>query len=150
MPLGLVTDVREERGPNTISREGVRRKLVVQANVNGRDVGSVVDDFQRVIAEAVALPSGYQIVFGGQFESGRSAARSITILSVLSIVAIFLILFQEFGTIRSTLLVMVNLPLALIGGVLAVLLTSGTLNVATLVGFITLFGIAVRKSRNAR
>ena len=144
VPLGLVTDIREERGPNTISREGVRRKLVVQANVIGRDVGSVVDDFQRVIGAAVTLPSGYQIVFGGQFESGRSAARAITILSALSIVAIFLILFQEFGTIRSALLVMVNLPLALIGGVFAVLVTSGTLNVATLVGFITLFGIAVR------
>lgn len=144
IPLALVADVREERGPNTISREGVRRKLVVQSNVDGRDVGSVVDDFRQAISASVTLPPGYQIEFGGQFESGQSAARTIGSLTLLSIVLIFLILFQEFGTIRSTLLVMVNLPLALIGGVFAVIATSATLNVATLVGFITLFGIAVR------
>ena len=144
IPLALVADVREERGPNIISREGVRRKLVVQANVEGRDVGGVVADFQRVIATAVPLPSGYQIEYGGQFESGQAAARTITVLSIISLLAIFLILFQEFGSIRSALLVMVNLPLALVGGVLVILMTNGTLNVATMVGFVTLFGIAVR------
>jgi len=144
IPLALVADVREERGSNTISREGVRRKLVVQANVEGRDVGSVVSDFQRVIATAVPLPPGYQIEYGGQFESGQAAARTITVLSILSLLAIFLILFQEFGSIRSALLVMVNLPLALVGGVLVIFMTNGTLNVATMVGFVTLFGIAVR------
>jgi CzcA family heavy metal efflux pump len=144
VPLALVADIREERGPNTISREGVRRKLVVQANVEGRDVGSVVADFQRAIAAAVPMPAGYQVEFGGQFESGQAAARTITVLSVLSILAIFLILFQEFGSMRSAMLVMVNLPLALVGGVLVIILTNGTLNVATLVGFVTLFGIAVR------
>ncbi len=144
IPLALVTNVREERGPNTISREGVRRKLVVQANVEGRDVGSVVDEVRSAVAAGVTLPGGYQVEYGGQFESGQSAARAIGFLSLLSIVAIFLLLFQEFGSIRSTILVMVNLPLALIGGVVAIVATSGTLNVATLVGFITLFGIAVR------
>jgi Cu/Ag efflux pump CusA len=142
--LALLADIREERGPNVISRENVQRKLVVQSNVEGRDVGSVVDEFRARIQANVELPDGYYIEFGGQFESGQAATRTIAVLSLLSIAAIFLILFQEFGTMRAALLVMVNLPLALIGGVFATLLSAGVLNVATLVGFITLFGIAVR------
>jgi CzcA family heavy metal efflux pump len=144
VPLALLADIREERGPNVISRENVQRKLVVQSNVEGRDVGSVVDEFRARIQANVELPDGYYIEFGGQFESGQAATRTIAVLSLLSIAAIFLILFQEFGTMRAALLVMVNLPLALIGGVFATLLSAGVLNVATLVGFITLFGIAVR------
>jgi CzcA family heavy metal efflux pump len=144
VPMSSIADVREERGPNTISRENVQRKLVVQANAAGRDVGSVVDDVEAAIAASVPLPEGYYVEFGGQFESGRRAARAVGALSLLSIAAIFLILFQEFGTLRPTILVMLNLPLALIGGVFATLMSSGVLNVATLVGFVTLFGIAVR------
>jgi CzcA family heavy metal efflux pump len=144
VPLSMLADIREERGPNVISRENVQRKLVVQSNVEGRDVGSIVDEFRDRIEADVQLPEGYYIEYGGQFESGQAATRTITVLSLLSLVAIFLILFQEFGTIRAALLVMVNLPLALIGGVFATLLSAGVLNVATLVGFITLFGIAVR------
>ncbi|UCD25196.1 MAG: efflux RND transporter permease subunit, partial [Gemmatimonadota bacterium] len=144
VPLELLADIREERGPNVISRENVQRKLVVQSNVEGRDVGSVVDEFRERIQRDVVLPEGYYIEFGGQFESGQAATRTIAVLSLLSIAAIFLILFQEFGTMRAALLVMVNLPLALIGGVFATLVSAGVLNVATLVGFITLFGIAVR------
>ncbi len=144
VPLGELADVSLDRGPNTISREDVQRKIVVQANVQGRDVGSVVSDIQAAVGDAIELPEGYYVEYGGQFESGQAAARTIGFLSVAAIGAIFLILLQEFGTARLALLVMVNLPLALIGGVAAVWLMGGVLNVATMVGFITLFGIAAR------
>ena len=144
VPLGTLADVRYDIGPNTITREDVQRKLVVQANVAGRDVGSVVEDIQEGVRSSVDLPEGYYVEYGGQFESAREATRTIGLLSLLSLAAIFLLLFVEFGSVRQALLVMVNLPLALVGGVFAVLLTGGVLNVASLVGFITLFGIAVR------
>ena len=141
--LARLADVREERGPNTISRENVQRKIVISSNVAGRDVGSVVADIQARMTD-VDLPEGYYVEYGGQFESARQATRTITLLSLVSILVIFLILYQEFGRSRTALLVMVNLPLALTGGVFALLFTGGELNVAALVGFITLFGIAVR------
>ncbi|MFN2315411.1 MAG: efflux RND transporter permease subunit [Gemmatimonadales bacterium] len=144
VPLGQLARVQEDRGPNAITRENVQRTLVVQANVAGRDVGSVVQEIQALVAANVTLPDGYFIEYGGQFESGQRAARAITLLSVVSIAFIFLLLFQEFASGRTALLVMVNLPLALIGGLAATFLTGGVLNVATLVGFITLFGIAAR------
>jgi CzcA family heavy metal efflux pump len=144
VPLGELAVVEPGRGPNTINRENVQRKLVVSANVAGRDVGGVVGELRDRIAAEVALPLGYRVEFGGQFESGRAATRAITILSIFSLAAIFLILFQEFGNLRTAMLLLVNLPLALTGGVFAVLLSGGIINVATLVGFITLFGIAVR------
>ena len=145
VPLALLASIREERGPNTISRENVQRKIVISANVAGRDVGSVVEDIQRRAREEVALPEGYYIEYGGQFESAGQALRTISLLSVLSVILIFLILYQAFGSGRSALLVMVNLPLALSGGVLVLYLFLGReLNVAALVGFIALFGIAVR------
>jgi Cu/Ag efflux pump CusA len=131
-------------GPNQISRENVQRKLVVQSNVAGRDVGGVVKDIQERVAARVNFPDGYYVEYGGQFESAETATRRITWLSLLSLAAIYLLLYAEFRTVRQSLLVMVNLPLALVGGVFAILLTDGVLNVATLVGFITLFGIAVR------
>ena len=142
--LGSLADVRFDMGPNAISREDVERVIVVQSNVAGRDVGSVVEDIERGVRTAVDLPPGYHIEYGGQFESAGSAARTIGLMSLLSLAAIFLLLFIEFGSVRQVLLVMVNLPLALIGGVIAAWITGGVLNVATLVGFITLFGIAVR------
>ncbi len=144
VPLRELADVRFDRGPNVISREDVQRKIVVQANVEGRDVGSVVEDIQGRVEARVALPPGYYVEYGGQFESGQAAARAIGMMSLASIAAIFLILFQEFGRARIALLIMVNLPLALIGGLVATLLLGGVLNVATMVGFIALFGIAVR------
>jgi len=144
VPLGQLARVHEDRGPNSITRENVQRTLVVQANVAGRDVGSVVQEIQALVAANVTLPEGYFIEYGGQFESGQRAARAITLLSVISIAFIFLLLFQEFASGRTALLVMVNLPLALIGGLAATFLTGGVLNVATMVGFITLFGIAAR------
>ena len=142
--LATLADVRRDVGPNAISRENVQRKIVVQSNVAGRDVGSVVEDIRDRVSESVSLPQGYYIEYGGQFESAEAATRRIALLSLLSLAAIALLLYMEFGSARQTLLVMVNLPLALVGGVFAVLLTGGVLNIATLVGFITLFGIAVR------
>lgn len=145
IPLSALAAVRHERGPNTISRENVQRKIVVSANVAGRDVGSVVSEIEAAVASGVSLPEGYYVEYGGQFESARQATRTIALLSLLSIVLIFLVLYKEFGGARPALLVMVNLPLALTGGLAAVfLLLAGELNVAALVGFITLFGIAVR------
>jgi len=144
VPLSELATVEPGSGPNTINRENVQRKLVVSANVAGRDVGSVVEELRDRIAAEVDLPRGYRVEYGGQFESGQAAARAITMLSVFSLAAIFLLLFQEFGNLRTAALLLVNLPLALTGGVVAVLLSGGMINVATLVGFIALFGIAVR------
>ncbi len=144
IPLFQLADVREERGPNTISRERVQRKIVISSNVAGRDIGGVVEEIRQVVQESVALPEGYYVEYGGQFESASEATRRISLLSLLSIAIIFLILYQQFGSMRASLLIMVNLPLAFTGGVLALILTSGELNVAALVGFIALFGIAVR------
>jgi CzcA family heavy metal efflux pump len=142
--LSSVAEVRRDVGPNVISRENVQRKIVVQSNVAGRDVGSVVEDIRAAVAQTVRLPQGYYIEYGGQFESAEEATRRITWLSLLSLALILLLLCMEFRSVRQALLVLVNLPLALVGGVFAVMLTGGVLNIATLVGFITLFGIAVR------
>jgi CzcA family heavy metal efflux pump len=142
--LATLADVRRDAGPNAISRQNVQRTIVVQANVAGRDVGSVVEDIRARVRNTVDLPQGYHIEYGGQFEAAEAATQRIALLSLLSIAAIFLLLYMQFGSARQALLVMVNLPLALVGGVFAILLTGGVLNIATLVGFITLFGIAVR------
>ena len=144
VPLGQLARITVERGPNAISRENVQRKIVVQANVAGRDLGGTVADIRRRVGEAVTLPAGYYVEYGGQFESQAAATRTIAVLSLLSIAAIFLILFADFRSARVAILIMANLPLALIGGVLAVLLTSRIVSIASLVGFVTLFGIAVR------
>ena len=144
MLLPSLATIRRDMGPNQISRENVQRKIVVQSNVAGRDVGSVAEDMRRRIAEEVTLPESYYIEYGGQFESAQVASRTIGWLSLLAVTLIFLLLFMEFGSARQAFLVMVNLPLALVGGVFAIVLTGGVLNIATMVGFITLFGIAVR------
>jgi CzcA family heavy metal efflux pump len=142
--LASLADVRRDVGPNVISRENVQRKIVVQSNVAGRDVGSVVEEIRDRVREELDLPEGYHIEYGGQFESAEAATRRIALLSLLSLALIVLLLYMEFRSMRQALLVMVNLPLALVGGVFAVLMTGGVLNIATLVGFIALFGIAVR------
>jgi CzcA family heavy metal efflux pump len=144
LPLHALAEIRKERAPNAISRENVQRKIVVMLNVAGRDLGGVVDDLRARIAERVELPSGYHVEFGGQFESAEQAARTLVILSAVVIIAIFLLLFVAFHSGRDALLVMLNLPLALMGGVAGLYLTDGVLSVATLIGFITLFGIATR------
>ncbi len=144
VPLEMVADIYHDYGPNYISRENVQRKIVIQANVSGRDLRSVVEEIEQNIADNVALPQDYYIQFGGQFESEEQATKTVTYLSILSILIILLVLYMEFGNFRQALLVMANLPLALIGGVVALFLTDGIMSIASLVGFITLFGIAVR------
>ncbi len=144
VPLRMLADIRDDVGPNTISRENVQRRIVVSANVGDRDLRSVIDDIRAGITRDVKLPDGYYVVYGGQFESEQAATRTISLLGALVIAGIFLLLFLAFRSIKLTLLIMVNLPLALIGGVLAVYLGGGVLSVASLVGFITLFGIATR------
>ena len=142
--LRQLADIHYDAGPHSISRENVQRKMVVQANVAGRDLRSIVDDISTRLDADVNFPRGYYYELGGQFESEQAATQLITGLSVLSIIAIFIILFMEFRSVRHTILIMLNLPLALIGGIWAVMFMDGTLNVAALVGFITLFGIATR------
>jgi CzcA family heavy metal efflux pump len=144
VPLSQLATIAVARGPNSVSRENVQRKIVVQANVAGRDLGSTVADIQRALAANVILPPGYHVSYGGQFESQAEATRMLGALSLLSIAAIFLLLFVEFRSTRTAVLVMANLPLALIGGVVAVLVTGRVVSIASLVGFVTLFGIATR------
>jgi CzcA family heavy metal efflux pump len=144
IPLSAVATIQQDRGPNFVMRENVQRRMVVQSNVTGRDLRSVVNDIQARISANVTLPQGYHVEYGGQFESEAQASRQLLWLSAGVIVAIFFILSTAFGSSRDGLLIMLNLPLALIGGVVGVYLTGGVLSVASIVGFITLFGIATR------
>jgi len=144
LPLSALADIRNDRAPYSISRENVQRKMVVMANVAGRDLASVVADIRAQVATNVELPAGYHIEYGGQFESAEAASRTLLILGAAVTVGIFLLLFVAFGTARDALLVMLNLPLAMIGGVIGVFAAGGVLSVASIIGFITLFGIATR------
>jgi CzcA family heavy metal efflux pump len=144
VPLSALADIRNDLAPYSISRENAQRKMVVMANVAERDLASVVADIQKAVAERVKLPTGYHVEYGGQFESAEAAARTLAILGVVVVVGVFLMLFVAFHTARDALLVMINLPLALIGGVIGVFASGGVLSVASIIGFITLFGIATR------
>jgi CzcA family heavy metal efflux pump len=144
VPLHALADIRNDRGPNTISRENVQRKIVVMCNVAGRDLRGVVEDIRRGVQVAVTLPTGYHIEYGGQFESAEEASRTLFILGIVVTTGIFLLLYVAFHSVRDALLVMLNLPLALIGGVIGVFLSGRVVSVASLIGFITLFGIATR------
>ena len=144
LPLSALADIRNDRAPYSISRENVQRKMVVMANVAGRDLASVVADIRKAVAAGVTVPAGYHIEYGGQFESAEAASRTLLILGVAVTVGIFLLLFIAFRTARDALLVMLNLPLAMIGGVIGVFAAGGVLSVASIIGFITLFGIATR------
>ena len=144
IPLSSVATIQEDRGPNFVMRENVQRRIVVQSNVSGRDLRSVVNDIQERVTQNVKLPQGYHVEYGGQFESEAQASRQLLWLSLGVVVAIFFILSAAFGSSRDGLLIMLNLPLALIGGVVGVYLSGGVLSVASIVGFITLFGIATR------
>lgn len=144
VPLSAVADLREDRGPNFISREGVQRKIVVQCNAAGGDLLRVVDGIRAAVANKVRPPAGYRIEYGGQFESEAEARRRLLLLGAGVLVGILLILATAFGSWRDALIVMLNLPLALVGGVLGVHLAGGILSVASIIGFITLFGIATR------
>jgi CzcA family heavy metal efflux pump len=144
VPIRIVADVRREMGANMILRENVQRRIVVSCNVAGRDLGSVVEDIEAAVAAQVPMPEGYRVEYGGQFESQQSASQRLLVLGGAAIAGVFMMLVLAFGRARDALLVMVNLPLALIGGVAGVLLAGGVLSVASMIGFITLFGIATR------
>lgn len=144
LPLSALADIRNDRAPYYITRENVQRKMVVMANVAGRDLASVVDDIRRQVATQVKLPAGYHVEYGGQFESAEEAGRVLLFLGLVVTAGIFLLLFVAFRTARDALLVMLNLPLAIIGGVIGVFVSGGVLSVASIIGFITLFGIATR------
>ncbi len=144
VPVRLLAEVRREQGPNMVLRENVQRRIVISCNVAGRDLGSVVDDIRTAIGESVTMPVGYRVEYGGQFESEQSASQRLLALGAVAIAGLFMLLVLAFGRARDALLIMVNLPLALIGGVVGVFLSGGILNVATMIGFITLFGIATR------
>lgn len=144
VPLSALAEVRRDRGPNLVSRENVQRKIVVMANVAGRDLSSVVEDIRGRVMQQVKLPTGYYLEYGGQFESAREATQALTLMGAAVMAGIFLLLYLAFRSSRDALVVMLNLPLALIGGVLGMYAVGGVLSVATLIGFITLFGIATR------
>ena len=144
VPLEAIAEIYEDRGPNFISREGVQRKIVVQCNVAGRDLLNVVNDIRAAVGKEVTLPQAYRIEYGGQFESEAAASRRLLILGSAVVFGILLILATAFGSTRDALIIMLNLPLALVGGVVGVYASGGVLSVASLIGFITLFGIATR------
>jgi Cu/Ag efflux pump CusA len=144
LPIRALATLQRDRGPNEVGRENVQRRLVVSCNVSGRDVGNVVGDIRAAVQRDVELPAGYRVAYGGQFESAEDATRMLGLLAVASLFAVLGLLYSAFGSLRDALLVLLDLPLALIGGALGVFLVGGVLSVAALVGFITLFGIATR------
>lgn len=144
IPLRAVADIRLEPQPFAINRENVQRVLVIAFNVQERDLGSVIQEVQQRVKEKVTLPSGYFIQYGGQFESQQQASRVIILFGALAVFIMLILLHKAFGTFREALLVMFNLPLALIGGVISLFLAGANMSVAAMIGFITLFGIAAR------
>lgn len=144
VPLYYVADVISASGPNTINRENVQRKIVVSANVAGRDLESVVEDIKTKVNQNIQLPEGYRVEYGGQFESAEKASQMLLITSLIAILIIFLLLFQEFKDTKLAAIILLNLPLALIGGVFSLWFTTGIVSIPAIIGFITLFGIATR------
>ncbi|MDR3119595.1 MAG: CusA/CzcA family heavy metal efflux RND transporter [Mediterranea sp.] len=144
VPLSHVADIRSTVGPNAINRENAKRKIVVSANIADRDLRSVVNDIRKRIDSQITLPEGYYIRYGGQFESEQAASRTLLITSIMAIALIFLLLYHEFRNVKQAAMILVNLPLALIGGLLALTLTTGEISIPAIIGFISLFGIATR------
>ena len=144
IPLEQVAEVRSSMGPNTINRENVKRKIVISANTSGRDLRSVVNDIRARVDAHIALPEGYHVEYGGQFESEQAASRVLLLASCMSIVVIFLLLYLQFRNVAQSGVILLNLPLALIGGVFALWVTTGELSIPAIIGFISLFGIATR------
>lgn len=144
VPLSYIADIKSVTGPNTINRENVQRKIVISGNVSERDLRSVVNDIQQKVQESIQLPEGYHIEYGGQFESEAAASRTLTMTSVVALLVIFMLLYNEFKNAKESGVVMLNLPLALIGGVFILKFTSGEINIPAIIGFISLFGIATR------
>lgn len=144
VPFAYIADISSSTGPNTINRENAQRKIVVSANVAGRDLRSVVNEIQENLDNNIQLPEGYHIEYGGQFESEQAASQILLIASVFAILIIFLLLFNQFRSVTQSAVILLNLPLALIGGVYAILFTSGEISIPAIIGFISLFGIATR------
>lgn len=144
MPLENLADIRVSSGPNTINRENVERRLIVSANVEGRDLIGTVDDIRRRVAEQVEMPENYYVVYGGQFENQKSASRTLALTSLGALLIIFLLLYSEFHSIKAALIILVNMPLALIGGIFMLVLTGGEVNIPAIIGFISLMGICTR------
>ncbi len=144
IPLGNIAEITSTTGPNTINRENVARKIVISANVAGRDLRGVVNDIQKTVNEEITLPEGYHIEYGGQFESEQAASRTLLITSIFSILVIFLLLYAQFKSINQSAVILLNLPLALIGGVFTIFFTTGVMSIPAIIGFISLFGIATR------
>lgn len=144
IPLGNIAEITSTTGPNTINRENVARKIVISANVAGRDLRGVVNDIQKTVNEEITLPEGYHIEYGGQFESEQAASRTLLITSIFSILVIFLLLYAQFKSINQAAVILLNLPLALIGGVFTIFFTTGVMSIPAIIGFISLFGIATR------
>lgn len=144
IPLSYIAEIRSTMGPNTINRENVKRKIVISANVSGRDLRSAVNEIQQQIETNIHMPEGYHVEYGGQFESEQAASRTLLLTSLISIVIIFLLLYHEFRSAKESAIILINLPLALIGGVFALLFTTGEISIPAIIGFISLFGIATR------
>ncbi|MDR2497398.1 MAG: CusA/CzcA family heavy metal efflux RND transporter [Tannerellaceae bacterium] len=144
IPLSHIADLKISSGPNVINRENVSRKIVISANVAGRDLRGVVRDIRRQVESAVSLPEGYRLEYGGQFESEQAASRTLFAASALSVLMIFLLLYAQFRNTRQSVLVLLNLPLALIGGIFSLFLSGGVVSIPAIIGFISLFGIATR------
>jgi CzcA family heavy metal efflux pump len=144
IPLGQVAKVESSYGPNQVNREDGMRRIVISANTQGRELSAVIEDIQRVVQEKVKLPSGYFVTYGGQFESQQAATRLIALLSLLSLAGMILVLYSHFGSMMLVAQILLNIPLALVGSVLAIWISGGVFSVATLVGFVTLTGIASR------
>ena len=144
IPLSEVAELKSTMGPNTISRENVKRKIVISANVDGKDLRGAVNEIQEVISKNINLPEGYHVEYGGQFESEQAASRILAITSIISILIIFLLLYNEFKSTKESLAILLNLPLALIGGVFAIFFTTQEVSIPAIIGFISLFGIATR------
>lgn len=144
IPLEYVADVRSSEGPNSINRENVSRRIVVSANVSNSDLRGAVKSIQKAINDNVELPEGYYVSYGGQFESEETASRTLAAASILALLIIVILLYQEFKDVKESLIILVNLPLAMIGGVLILVLTGRELNIPAIIGFISLLGITTR------
>lgn len=144
IPLGNIAEITSSTGPNTINRENVARKIVISANVAERDLRGVVNDIQKTVNEKITLPEGYHIEYGGQFESEEAASKTLLITSIFSIMVIFLLIFAQFRSVTESVVILLNLPLALIGGVFTIFFTGGIISIPAIIGFISLFGIATR------
>lgn len=144
VPLEAIAEITSTTGPNAINRENVGRRITVSSNVAGRDLGSTVEEIRRRVAEEVELPEGYYVTYGGQFENQKAATRTLMLTSIFSILIIFMLMYSEFRNIPESLIIMVNMPLALIGGVLILFFSGSEFNIPAVIGFISLMGISTR------